>query len=86
MAAHGGALAFSATFLQFSDYTKPAIRLEGMSHLKAIYVFRHDNIELGKDGPTHQPIEHLAGLRAIPVLTVIRPADANETAEARAVA
>ena len=86
MAAHGGVLPFSATFLQFSDYMKPAIRLGALSHLKAIYVFTHDSIGLGEDGPTHQPIEHLAGLRAIPGLTVIRPADANETAEAWAVA
>jgi len=86
MAAHGGVLPFSATFLQFSDYMKPAIRLGALSHLKVIYVFTHDSIGLGEDGPTHQPIEHLAGLRAIPGLTVIRPADANETAEAWAFA
>ena len=86
MAAHGGVLPFSATFLQFSDYMKPAIRLGALSKLKAIYVFTHDSIGLGEDGPTHQPIEHLAGLRAIPGLTLIRPADANETAEAWAFA
>lgn len=86
MAAHGGVLPFSATFLQFSDYMRPAIRLGALSHLKAIYVFTHDSIGLGEDGPTHQPIEHLAGLRAIPGLTVIRPADPNETAEAWAFA
>jgi len=86
IAAHGGVLPFSATFLQFSDYMKPAIRLGALSHLKAIYVFTHDSIGLGEDGPTHQPIEHLAGLRAIPGLTVIRPADGNETTEAWAVA
>ena len=86
MAAHGGVLPFSATFLQFSDYMKPAIRLGALSHLKAIYVFTHDSLGLGEDGPTHQPIEHLVGLRAIPGLTVIRPADANETAEAWAFA
>jgi transketolase len=82
MAAHGGVLPFSATFLQFSDYMKPAIRLGALSELKLVYIFTHDSIALGEDGPTHQPVEHLAGLRAIPNLTVIRPADANETAEA----
>jgi len=86
MAAHGAVLPFSATFLQFSDYMKPAIRLGALSDLKAIYIFTHDSIGLGEDGPTHQPIEHLAGLRAIPGLTVIRPADANETADAWAFA
>jgi transketolase len=85
MAAHGGMLPFSATFFTFSDYMKPAIRLGALSHLKAIYVFTHDSIGLGEDGPTHQPIEHLAGLR-IPGLTVIRPADPNETVEAWAFA
>jgi transketolase len=82
MAAHGGVLPFSATFFTFSDYMKPAIRLGALSRLKAVYVFTHDSIGLGEDGPTHQPIEHLAGLRALPELTVIRPADGNETAEA----
>jgi len=82
MAAHGGVLPFSATFFMFSDYMKPAIRLGALSDLKAIYVFTHDSIAVGEDGPTHQPVEHLAGLRAIPGLTVIRPADPNETAEA----
>jgi transketolase len=86
MAAHGGLLPFSATFFMFSDYMKPAIRLGALSHLKAIYIFTHDSIGLGEDGPTHQPIEHLAGLRAIPGLTVIRPADPNETTEAWAFA
>jgi transketolase len=86
MAAHGGVLPFSATFFTFSDYMKPAIRLGALSHLKAIYVFTHDSIALGEDGPTHQPIEHLAGLRAVPGLTVIRPADPNEAAEAWAFA
>jgi len=86
MAAHGGVLPFSATFLTFSDYMKPAIRLGALSHLKAIYIFTHDSIGLGEDGPTHQPIEQLAGLRAIPGLTVIRPADSTETAEAWAFA
>ncbi len=86
MAAHGGVIPFSATFFTFSDYMKPAIRLGALSHLKAIYIFTHDSIGLGEDGPTHQPIEHLAGLRGVPNLTVIRPADANETAEAWAFA
>jgi transketolase len=86
MAAHGGVLPFSATFFTFSDYMKPAIRLGALSQLKAIYVFTHDSIGLGEDGPTHQPIEHLAGLRAVPGLTVIRPADPNETTEAWAFA
>jgi transketolase len=81
MAAHGGILPFSATFLVFSDYMKPAMRLGALSGLKVIYVFTHDSIGVGEDGPTHQPVEQLAGLRAIPGLTVIRPADANETAE-----
>jgi transketolase len=86
MAAHGGLIPFSATFLTFSDYMKPAIRLGALSGLKAIYVFTHDSIGLGEDGPTHQPIEHLAALRGIPDLTVIRPADPNEAAEAWAFA
>lgn len=82
LAAHGGVLPFSATFFTFSDYMKPAIRLGALSRLKVIYVFTHDSIGLGEDGPTHQPIEHLAGLRGVPGLTVIRPADPNETTEA----
>jgi transketolase len=86
MAAHGGVLPFSATFLVFSDYMKPAIRLGALSGLKVFYVFTHDSIGVGEDGPTHEPVEQLAGLRAIPGLTVIRPADGNETAEAWAFA
>lgn len=86
IAAHGGLVPFSATFLVFSDYMKPAIRLGAIMGLRAIYVFTHDSIAVGEDGPTHEPVEHLAGLRAIPDLTVIRPADANEAAEAWAVA
>jgi transketolase len=86
MAAHGGVIPFSATFLIFSDYMRPAIRLGALSHLKAVYVFTHDSIGLGEDGPTHEPIEQLASLRAIPNLSVIRPADANEAAEAWVVA
>jgi transketolase len=77
---------FSATFFTFSDYMKPAIRLGALSRLKAIYVFTHDSIGVGEDGPTHEPVEQLAGLRATPGLTVIRPADPNETAEAWAFA
>jgi transketolase len=86
MAAHGGVLPFSATFLVFSDYMKPSIRLGALSTLRVVYVFTHDSIAVGEDGPTHEPIEQLAGLRAIPGLTVIRPADGNETAEAWAFA
>lgn len=86
MAAHGGVLPFSATFLVFSDYMKPSIRLGAVSGLKVIYVFTHDSIGVGEDGPTHEPVEQLVGLRAIPGLTVIRPADPNETAEAWAFA
>jgi transketolase len=82
MAAHGGILPFSATFFVFSDYMKPAVRLGSIMKLKVFYVFTHDSIGVGEDGPTHEPIEQLAGVRAIPGLTVIRPADANETAEA----
>jgi transketolase len=81
MAAHGGLLPFSATFLVFSDYMKPAIRLGALSKLKAFYVFTHDSVGVGEDGPTHEPVEQLAGLRAIPGLNVMRPADATETAE-----
>jgi transketolase len=86
MAAHGGVLPFSATFLVFSDYMKAAIRLGALSKLKVFYVFTHDSVGVGEDGPTHEPVEQLAGLRAIPGLTVIRPADATETAEAWAYA
>ncbi len=82
MALHGGVYPYGGTFLVFSDYLRPAIRLAALSKLKVIYVFTHDSIGLGEDGPTHQPIEHLAALRAIPNLTVIRPCDANETAQA----
>ncbi len=81
MAAHGGVLPFSATFMVFSDYMKPAIRLGALSKLRCVYVFTHDSIGVGEDGPTHEPVEQLAGLRAIPGLTVIRPADPNEVAE-----
>jgi transketolase len=86
MAAHGGLIPYGATFLIFSDYMKPTIRLAALMNLHVIYVFTHDSIGLGEDGPTHQPVEQLAGLRAIPRLLVIRPADANETAVAWRVA
>lgn len=86
IAAHGGVIPFTATFFCFSDYMKPAIRLGALSRLKVVYVFTHDSIGLGEDGPTHQPVEHLAALRALPGLILIRPADANETAEAWAFA
>jgi transketolase len=82
MAAHGGVLPFSATFFVFSDYMKPSMRLGAISQLKVIYVFTHDSVGVGEDGPTHEPVEQLAGVRAIPGLTVIRAADANESAEA----
>ena len=82
LAYHGGFIPFGGTFLIFSDYMRPAIRLAALARLKVIYVFTHDSIGLGEDGPTHQPIEQLAALRAIPNLTVIRPADPTETAEA----
>jgi transketolase len=80
MALHGGVRPYGATFLVFSDYMRPSIRLAALMGLPVIYVFTHDSIGLGEDGPTHQPIEHLAALRAIPNMTVIRPADAPETA------
>jgi transketolase len=86
MAAHGGLLPFGATFLVFSDYLRPTLRLAAMTQLHVIYVFTHDSIGLGEDGPSHQPVEHLASLRAIPGLTVIRPGDANECTEAWRVA
>ncbi len=82
MAHHGGVLPVGGTFFVFSDYMRPALRLAAMSHAKVCFVFSHDSVGVGEDGPTHQPIEHLASLRAIPGLQVIRPADANETAEA----
>ncbi|MEE8537315.1 MAG: transketolase [Acidobacteriota bacterium] len=82
MAVHGGVRPYGATFLIFSDYMRPSIRLAALMGLPVIYVFTHDSIGLGEDGPTHQPIEHLAALRAIPNLTLIRPADANETVQA----
>jgi transketolase len=86
IALHGGLIPFSATFFTFSDYMRPALRLASLMEVRSIFVFTHDSIGLGEDGPTHQPIEHLAALRAIPHLTVVRPADANETASAWRVA
>ena len=82
MALHRGLIPFGATFLIFSDYMRPPMRLAAMNHLPVIYVFTHDSIGLGEDGPTHQPVEQLLGLRSVPGLQVIRPADANETAVA----
>jgi transketolase len=82
MALHGGLIPYGGTFLIFSDYMRPAIRLAALMQLRVIYVFTHDSIGLGEDGPTHQPVEQLSALRAIPNLTVLRPCDASETAEA----
>ncbi len=82
LAAHGGIIPFGATFLIFSDYMRPPIRLAALMGVHSIFVFTHDSIGLGEDGPTHQPVEQLPGLRAIPGLIVIRPCDANETIEA----
>ncbi|HLI17089.1 MAG TPA: transketolase, partial [Rhodanobacteraceae bacterium] len=86
LAAHGGFIPYTATFLIFSDYMRPPMRLAALSGLHVINVFTHDSIALGEDGPTHQPVEQLAGLRAVPNMTVIRPGDANETAVAWKVA
>jgi transketolase len=82
MAIHGGFIPYTATFLTFSDYMRPPIRLASLMGLRVIFVFTHDSIGLGEDGPTHQPIEQIMGLRTVPNLTVIRPADAGETVEA----
>ena len=82
MALHGGLHVFGGTFFVFSDYVRPAIRLSALMGLPVTYVFTHDSIAVGEDGPTHEPVEHLASLRAMPGLSVIRPADANETSEA----
>jgi len=79
---HGGLMSYTATFLAFYDYMRPSIRLAALMGLNTIYIFTHDSIGLGEDGPTHQPIEHLVGMRAVPNLTVIRPADAHETFQA----
>ncbi|WP_322510885.1 transketolase [Chloroflexus sp.] len=82
MALHGGIIPYGGTFLVFSDYMRPAIRLAALMGLRVIYVFTHDSIGVGEDGPTHQPVEHLVALRAIPNLFVVRPGDANEVAMA----
>ena len=79
---HGGLRAYGATFMVFSDYLRPALRLAALMEAPSIFVLTHDSVLLGEDGPTHQPIEHLAALRAIPNVWVVRPADAGETAEA----
>lgn len=81
MALHGGVIPYGATFLVFSDYCKPALRLASIMNTHVIFIFSHDSIGVGEDGPTHQPIEHMAALRCLPNFTVYRPADANETAE-----
>jgi transketolase len=86
IAAHGGCIPFGATFLIFSDYMRPSMRLAALMGLHVVYVFTHDSLAVGEDGPTHQPVEQLAGLRSVPNLTVIRPADANETSIAWRVA
>jgi transketolase len=86
MALHGGVKPFVSTFFVFSDYLRPSIRLAALQKLPVIYVFTHDSVAVGEDGPTHEPVEHLAALRTIPGLTVIRPTDANETASAWAYA
>jgi transketolase len=86
MALHGGVRPFGGTFLVFADYMRPAIRLAALMEQPVIYVFTHDSVWVGEDGPTHQPVEHLQALRAIPGLVVLRPADANETAAAWTVA
>ncbi|HMR98967.1 MAG TPA: transketolase [Anaerolineales bacterium] len=83
---YGGVIAYGGTFLIFSDYMKPAIRIAAISHIPSIFIFTHDSVGLGEDGPTHQPIEQLAALRAIPNMVTIRPADANEVREAWKVA
>ena len=82
IAAHGGLIPFGSTFFVFSDYAKPAIRLAALMQVHSLFIFTHDSVGLGEDGPTHQPIEHLMALRAVPGLTDFRPADANETAAA----
>ena len=86
MAVFGGLIPYGATFLVFADYVRPAVRLAALSHIPTIFIFTHDSVGLGEDGPTHQPIEHLLSLRIIPNLVVIRPADANETVQAWKVA
>ena len=82
MAAHGGLVPFGSTFFVFSDYCKPALRLAAIMQIHSLWVFTHDSVAVGEDGPTHEPIEHLLALRAVPGMTDLRPADANETAAA----
>ena len=82
MALHGGILPVVGTFLVFADYMRPSVRMAALSSAKVIFVWSHDSVGVGEDGPTHQPIEHVASLRAIPDLDVIRPADANEVSQA----
>jgi transketolase len=82
IALHGGLIPYGGTFLTFSDYARPAMRLASLMHIRSIFVMTHDSIGLGEDGPTHQPIEHLASLRMIPGLSVWRPCDTVETAVA----
>src|SRR5580698_1210498 len=86
IALHGGFIPYGGTFLVFTDYCRPAIRLSALMGQRVIYIMTHDSIGLGEDGPTHQPVEHLASLRAIPNLYVFRPCDATETAECWALA
>jgi len=86
MALHEGLLPYGATFLSFSDYMRPSIRLAALSKAHVIYIWTHDSIALGEDGPTHQPVEQLAGLRAMPNMMILRPSDATETVEAWRVA
>src|SRR3546814_20656403 len=86
IALHGGLIPYGGTFLVFSDYCRPAIRLSALMQARVVWVMTHDSIGLGEDGPTHQPIEHLASLRAIPKLLVMRPADSGEPAEGWALA
>jgi transketolase len=86
MAIHGGLIPFGATFFVFSDYMRPALRLSALSHIPSIWIFTHDSIGLGEDGATHQPVEQLVSLRAMPGMVILRPADANETAQAWKVA
>jgi transketolase len=82
MALHGGVIPVGGTFFVFADYMRPSIRLAALSRARCVFVFSHDSVGVGEDGPTHQPVEHLSSLRSIPELQVIRPADPNETAQA----
>ena len=82
MALHGGVLPVGGTFFVFVDYMRPPVRLAALSGARVVFVFTHDSVAVGEDGPTHQPVEQLAGLRAMPDLHVVRPADANETSRA----